>query len=121
MVVRECPGPIVVEARTVIEAQLTEFSEGRFKRARSYASDAFRESVSLDQFKMIIEADYPFLLDKPRVSFNGCVERDGKAYLQVTVTADSVTVVTYRLVRDPDGSLAIDAATISAASAESKV
>lgn len=119
--IRECPGPIVVEARSVIEAQLAEFAKRSFKRARKYASDEFRRNVPLDQFREIISSDYPFLLDGPRVSYSGCVERNGKAYLQVAVTSDTVTVLTYRLVRDPDGTLAIDAATITAVSLNQNV
>lgn len=114
--IRECPGPIAAEARAVIEAQLAEFATRSFKRARQYASDEFRRNVPLDQFQEIIVADYPFLLDDPQVSFSGCVERDGKAYLQVAVTSDTVRLLTYRLVRDPDDSLAIDAANIIAVS-----
>ena len=121
MVVKECPGPIAAEAQAVVEAQLAELAAGRFKRALSYASDDFRANVPLDQFRQIIASDYPFLLTSPRLSFNGCVERDSKAYLQVTVTGDVVTVLTYRLLRDPDNSLGIDAATITATSVESNV
>lgn len=114
--VRECPGPVASEARAVVMAQLSEFTQGRFKRAYSYASDAFRSAIGLDEFREIIREDYPFLLDDARASFNGCVERDGKAYLQVAVTAEAVTVLTYRLVRDPDTLLAIDGASIVAVS-----
>jgi len=118
--IRECPGPVAAEARAAVRSQLAEFAQGRFKRARSYASDEFRANISLDEFRDIIEVDYPFLLENPRASFSGCVERDGKAYLQVALTTDTVTVLTYRLVRDPDNSLAIDAATISAVSLDAE-
>lgn len=121
MQVKACPGPVAAEAQQVIEAQVAEFAKGRFKRARQYASDEFRKSISLKDFRTIIKQDYPFLLESPRVTFTGCVERDGKAFTQVALAGESVTVLTYRLVRDPDGSLAIDAATISAVSMDPNV
>lgn len=121
MQVKACPGPVAAEAQQVIEAQVAEFARGRFKRARQYASDEFRKNISLQEFRIIIKQDYPFLLESPRVTFTGCVERDGEAFAQVSLVGESVTVLTYRLVRDPDGSLAIDAATISAVSMDSNV
>jgi len=116
--VRECPIPIQAEARTVIQAQIDEFSRGRFVRALAYASEEFRRNVSLREFRTIVKEDYGFLLDEPAASFNGCVQRDGNVYLQVSLRTDTVTVLTYRLVRDSDEALGIDAATISAVSVQ---
>ena len=119
--IRECPGPIAAEAQAVIQAQIDEFGNGKFKRARSYASDDFQSNIPLRDFREIIKEDYPFLLENPTTSFNGCVERDGKAYVQVSLTTDTVTVLTYRLVRDSDEGLGIDAATITAVSMNADV
>lgn len=118
--IRECSGPIAAEARTVIQAQIDEFGNGKFKRARNYASDDFQSNIPLKDFREIIKEDYPFLLENPTTSFNGCIERDGKAYVQASLTTDTVTVLTYRLVRDSDGGLGIDAATISAVSMDAE-
>ncbi len=53
-------------------------------------------------------------------SRHGCIERDEVLYLQVALTVEKVTVLTYRLVRDTEG-LGIDAATITAKSVNVEV
>ena len=104
----------------MIKQQIKEFNLGRFKKAREYASVQFRETVTLQDFRNIIKNDYPFLLNSPKVSFNGCIERNEVLYLQVALTVEKVTVLTYRLVRDTEG-LGIDAATITAKSVNVEV
>ena len=104
----------------MIKQQIKEFNLGRFKKAREYASVQFRETVTLQDFRNIIKNDYPFLLNSPKVSFNGCIERNEVLYLQVALTVEKVTVLTYRLVRDAE-SLGIDAATITARSVNVEV
>lgn len=104
----------------MITEQIKEFNLGRFKEAREYASVQFREAVTLKDFRAIIKDDYSFLLKSPELSFNGCIERNEVLYLQVAVTIQKVTVLTYRLVRDQEG-LAIDGASITARSADVEV
>ena len=85
--------------------------------AREYASVQFREAVSLKNFRNIINEDYSFLLESPKISFNTCIERYKVIYIQVALTAQKVTVLDYRLIRDQEG-LGIDAALITAKSVE---
>jgi hypothetical protein len=120
LVVEKCSALSYAEGEKVIKGQIKEFNLGRFKKAREYASVQFREAVSLQDFRAIIKDDYPFLLNSPKVSFNGCIERNEVLYLQVALTVQKVTVLTYRLVRDTE-SLGIDAATITARSVDTEV
>lgn len=120
MAVAKCSPRSYAEGEKVITEQIKEFNLGRFKEAREYASVQFREAVTLKDFRAIIKDDYSFLLKSPELSFNGCIERNEVLYLQVAVTIQKVTVLTYRLVRDQEG-LAIDGATITARSADVEV
>jgi hypothetical protein len=120
MVVENCSALSYAEGEKVIKGQIKEFNLGRFKKAREYTSVEFREAVTLKDFRSIIKNDYPFLLNSPKVSFNGCIERNEVLYLQVALTVEKVTVLTYRLVRDIE-SLGIDAATITARSVNAEV
>lgn len=114
-----CSARSYSEAEEVIRGQIKEFGLGRFKEAREYASVQFREAVTLKKFRAIIEEDYSFLLESPKISFNSCIESNNVIYLQVALTAQKVTVLDYRLIRDQEG-LGIDAALITARSGEVK-
>jgi hypothetical protein len=114
-----CSARSYSEAEEVIRGQIKEFRLGRFKEAREYASVQFREAVTLKKFRAIIEEDYSFLLESPKISFNSCIESNNVIYLQVALTARKVTVLDYRLIRDQEG-LGIDAALITARSGEVK-
>jgi|TARA_B110000285_G_scaffold7115_1_gene7357 hypothetical protein len=115
--VEKCSARSYSEAKEVIKGQIKEFGLGRFKEAREYASVQFREAVSLKNFRNIINEDYSFLLESPKISFNTCIERYKVIYIQVALTAQKVTVLDYRLIRDQEG-LGIDAALITAKSVE---
>jgi len=115
--VEKCSARSYSEAKEVIKGQIKEFGLGRFKKAREYASVQFREAVSLKNFRNIINEDYSFLLESPKISFNTCIERYKVIYIQVALTAQKVTVLDYRLIRDQEG-LGIDAALITAKSVE---
>ena len=73
--------------------------------------------MSLKNFRNVINEDYSFLLESPKISFNTCIERYKVIYIQVALTAQKVTVLDYRLIRDQEG-LGIDAALITAKSVE---
>jgi hypothetical protein len=107
-----CEDLMFQRAQGTIRAQQSAFSASDFEAARAYASDNFRSGVSVDQFGMIIERNYAFLLDDPELTFVDCRRRGDSAILQVEVAGSPITIMVYGMVLENDGWF-IDAASVA--------
>ena len=102
-------------AQGTIRSQQSAFADQDFAAARAYASQFFRDGVSVSGFEAIIEGQYAFLLGDPAIEFIDCQRLGESALIRVEVddaaTTSTVTMV-YRVVLENE-SWFIDAASIS--------
>ncbi len=110
--VAECTQETFDATRQTIEGQQEAFATGDFAAARSFASQSFQSSVSVDQFREIIIGTYPFLIDSPELAFPECQRETDTVLMRVEVDGSPSIVLVYRLVLEDDGWF-IDAASIA--------
>ena len=110
--VAECTQETFDATRQRIEGQQEAFATGDFAAARSFASQSFQSSVSVDQFREIIIGTYPFLIDSPELAFPECQRETDTVLMRVEVDGSPSIVLVYRLVLEDDGWF-IDAASIA--------
>jgi len=112
------PGPAPCEdvmfqrAQGTIRSQQSAFANDDFDAARAFASQSFQKSVSVEQFRSIIQGTYGFLLDDPSIAFDDC-QRDGDAALiRLEISGSPSVLMVYRVVLEND-TWFIDAASIA--------
>jgi hypothetical protein len=71
-----------------ITKQITALANSDWKRAYSYSAKSFQSSVSVDQFKEIIESGYLFLTENGNLTFGAC--RNSKNAFYQLLTVDSM-------------------------------
>jgi Domain of unknown function (DUF4864) len=100
-----CPSDDLRQAQTVIVEQTRAMSAQDFVTARGYASQAFQNAVTLEQFADIISNDYTYLLQNPQITFNDCAVIDAAGLLvSASFVVDGTThVVDYALVDEQGG------------------
>lgn len=112
---RDCERVMFQRAQGTIRSQQSAFAELDFAAARGYASESFRNGVSVPRFESIIRGRYRFLLDEPTIAFIDCQRLGESALIRVEFedppNATTVTMV-YRVVLENE-SWFIDAASIS--------
>lgn len=94
--------------RSIAEQQAA-FAAGDFNEAWEHASARFQSTISLRQFRIIIEGAYAFLIGNPSMTFVGCRSAGNTALVRVEVAGDPVVAMEYRMV-DERGSWFIDSA-----------
>ncbi len=104
-----CEDVMFQRAQGTIRAQQSALANSDFEAARAFASRQFRSSVSVEQFREIIEGSYAFLLDDPALTFAECQRRGDSALLRVEVASSPATIMVYVVVLEND-SWFIDAA-----------
>ena len=75
---------------------------GDFATARSFASQSFQSSVTVEQFQEIIVGTYPFLIDSPELAFPECQRETDTVLMRVEVDSSPSIVMIYRLVLEDD-------------------
>ena len=100
-----CPDDDLRQAQSVIVDQTRAMSAQDFATARSYASQAFQNAVSVAQFADIISNDYAYLLQNPQITFDDCSVIDAQGLLiSTTFIVDGTTHnVDYALVAEQGG------------------
>jgi len=68
----DCPRGEVQQTQQVITEQTRAMTAQDFAAARQYATQAFRDNVTEQQFADIISSDYAFLLQNPQITFTAC-------------------------------------------------
>ena len=70
-----------------ITKQISALAKSDWKRAYSYSAKSFQSSISVDQFKLIIESGYLFLTENGNLTFGNC--RNSKNAFNQLLTVDS--------------------------------
>ena len=70
-----------------ITKQISALGKSDWKRAYSYSAKSFQGSISVDQFKLIIESGYLFLTENGNLTFGNC--RNSKNAFNQLLTVDS--------------------------------
>lgn len=107
-----CEDVMFQRAQGTIRAQQQALANSDFEAARAYASNGFRSGVSVEQFQVIIEGRYAFLLGNPDITFADCQRRGDSALIRVEVAGSPVTIMLYGVVLEND-SWFIDAASVA--------
>jgi hypothetical protein len=95
----------VESARATVAQQLEAFKAGDFQKAFSFAASDFHESMTLADFRKMVEDGYPQIAHNQEVRF-GRTHWDGDMVgIDITVTGQDGTTAphTYLLSREPDG------------------
>jgi len=71
-----------------ITQQITALANSDWKRAYSYSAKSFQSSITVDQFKEIIESGYLFLTENGNLTFGAC--RNSKNTFYQLLTVDSM-------------------------------
>jgi hypothetical protein len=71
-----------------ITQQITALANSNWQRAYSYSAKSFQSSISVDQFKEIIESGYLFLTENGKLTFGAC--RNSKNAFYQLLTVDSM-------------------------------
>jgi len=100
--VAECTQETFDATRQTIDGQQEAFATGDFAAARSFASQSFQSSVSVEQFQEIIVGTYPFLIDSPELAFPECQRETDTVLMRVEVDGSPSIVMIYRLVLEDD-------------------
>ena len=108
----ECTQETFDATRQTIDGQQEAFATGDFAAARSFASQSFQSSVSVERFQAIIVGTYPFLIDSPELAFPECQRETDTVLMRVEVDGSPSIVLIYRLVLEDRGWF-IDAASIA--------
>ena len=70
-----------------ITKQITALANSDWQRAYSYSAKSFQSSISVDQFKLIIESGYLFLTENGNLTFGAC--KNSKNAFNQLLTVDS--------------------------------
>ena len=71
-----------------ITKQITALSNSDWERAYSYSAKSFQGSITVDQFKEIIESGYLFLTENGNLTFGAC--KNSKNTFSQLLTVDSM-------------------------------
>lgn len=97
-----------------ISGQQAAFADADFSLARSFASEGFRSTITVDEFEFLIKREYGFLLDDPAVEVEKCAQVERVGEVQVRIGGSVERTMIYRLVRER-GTWAIDGARVTSA------
>ena len=90
-----------------VNSQTKAFSDSDYELAYSFASPAFRSSVTLEGFVAIIAGSYGPLIDSSELRFSDCLinSATGRALIDVSFlqSGDFVYALRYLMIDTPDG------------------
>jgi hypothetical protein len=81
----ECTKSVVDLVNKHISGQIDALSEKDWELAHSFASENFQANVSVDEFTLIIGAQYAMLIENKGYEFNECIVSDNAIKQDVTV------------------------------------
>jgi hypothetical protein len=74
--------------KSIVKKQINALANSDWQRAYSYSAKSFQGSISVDQFKEIIESGYLFLTENGNLTFGAC--RNSKNAFYQLLTVDSM-------------------------------
>lgn len=102
-----CQNGIQGEIENTINAQTSAFSENNYELAYSFASPAFRSSVSLEGFVQIIASSYGPLIDSSQLRYSNCLVNTDVSFALIDVSflqsGDFVYALRYLMTQTDDG------------------
>ena len=81
-----CTDDQKVLTQTHITAKINAIAAEDFVTAYTFAAPSFRESIDLEQFELIIKAQYRVLISNKGFSFDECLVSDRQIRQQVAIT-----------------------------------
>lgn len=113
-----CDPAVASGIQETVDAQLRAFADGDYRAALALASDDFRASVTLKDFRRIIREAYPDVADAVAHQVLDCRqlgEASVQALVSVTGRQGATSELGYRFVRQPEGWRIDGASTLSRA------
>lgn len=107
-----CDDTTVDAIQGTITQQQAAFGKRDYAGARALASERFRSTVAPEQFEVVIEGAYGFLIDDPSITFGPCTQEGDSALMTVEVAGDPAVLMEYRMVNERGGWF-IDAAGVA--------
>lgn len=96
-----------------ISSQIDALAKKQWELAYSFASPAFRSAVGLEDFILIIDAQYEVLINNQGYEFNSCSITDSQITQDVGVKGESGVIDLIYALTVKDSTLGIEAAVIS--------
>ena len=81
----KCTDAVADQVNKHISGQIDALSEKDWELAHSFASENFQANVSVDEFTLIIGAQYAMLIENKGYEFNECIVSDNAIKQDVTV------------------------------------
>ena len=109
----KCAGAVADSVNKHVAGQIDALAENEWELAHSFASENFQSNVSIEDFALIISAQYPMLIKNTGYQFNECTVAGSTITQEVSVTSgEQVFNLAYKLT--VNGSiLGIESAVIS--------
>ena len=109
----KCTGPLADLVNKHISGQIDALADKDWELAHSFASDKFQSDVSVDDFTLILNAQYPMLIENKGYQFNECAVAGSTVTQEVSVTSGE-QVFSLRYTLTVNGSaLGVESALIS--------
>jgi hypothetical protein len=103
---------------THISNQIDALADNDWDLAYTFASDTFQSNVSVEDFSLVINAQYPMLVENKGYEFSDCSIADSAITQEVSVTSgDQVYSLTYTLTVN-DSDLGVESAVVSKVTAQ---
>ena len=114
----DCTGTQAELVNTHISNQIDALADNDWDLAYTFASDNFQSNVSVDDFILVINAQYPMLVENKGYEFSDCTIADSAITQEVSVTSgDQVYSLTYALTVN-DSDLGVESAVVSKVTAQ---
>jgi hypothetical protein len=114
----DCTGSQAELVNKHISNQIDALADKDWDLAYTFASDNFQSNVSVDDFILVINAQYPMLVENKGYDFSDCSIADSAITQEVGVTSgDRVYSITYTLTVN-DSDLGVESAVVSKVTAQ---
>jgi hypothetical protein len=114
----KCTGELADLVNKHISGQIDAMAEKDWELAHSFASDKFQSDVSIEDFTLILNAQYPMLIENKGYQFNECAVAGSTITQEVSITSGE-QVFSLRYTLSVNGStLGVESAVISKVSSQ---
>jgi hypothetical protein len=108
-----CTGAVADSVNKHISGQIDALADKDWDLAYSFASENFQSGVSIEDFTLIIDTQYPMLIENKGYEFSDCTVTDSSITQEVGVTSgEQVFSLTYSLSVN-DSTLGVESAVIT--------
>ena len=108
-----CTGAVADLVDKHVSGQIDALADKDWESAYSFASENFQSGVSIEDFTLIIDTQYPMLIENKGYEFSDCTVTDSSITQEVGVTSgEQVFSLTYSLSVN-DSTLGVESAVIT--------